>query len=199
MEYYKNLDLKDIVYFCEFDLIEKTEQWRDIVSYDKHYKVSDLGRVKSLTRKYFSVKNNSYSEKKESILKQRTDKYGYAEVGLCINGKKKTKKVHRLVINAFILNPENKPFTNHKNSIRNNNMVMNLEWCTQKENIIHSFQFGLNLKGEQRYNSKLTEKDVLEIRNIGHKESLRKLSFATESDTTIILVGFTVFVQVVAT
>ena len=76
MEYYKNLDLQDIVYFCEVDLIEKTEQWKDIPKYKNHYQVSDLGRVKSLkiTRKY-----------SEKIIKPSFQNMGYLSVSLNIN------------------------------------------------------------------------------------------------------------------
>lgn len=79
------------------------------------------------------------------------------------------QRVHRLVATAFIPNPENKPFVNHKNGIKTDNRAENLEWCTAKENTIHSYQTKLqiSIKGSNHYASKLTDEQVLEIRAIG--------------------------------
>ena len=70
------------------------------------------------------------------------NKDGYNIVNLWKNKKKKTIKVHRLVAEAFIPNLDNKPYINHKNAIRNDNTIQNLEWCTQKENILHAYKIG---------------------------------------------------------
>jgi len=63
MNYCKNLDLQDIIYFCEFDLIWKTEEWRDIPDYENCYQVSDLGRIKSLSRVIFINSNILLNDK----------------------------------------------------------------------------------------------------------------------------------------
>lgn len=81
------------------------------------------------------------------------------------NGKYISIVVHRMIAKAFIPNPENKPEINHKNGIKTDNRVENLEWVTHKENIIHSFKNNLqNNNGENNPFSILTEDQVKEIR-----------------------------------
>ena len=100
-------------------------EWRE-VSINKNYLVSNTGMVKSV----FS--------NKEKILKQCDNGKGYMSVNIC---KGNLKYVHRLVAEAFIDNPENKKTVNHKNGIKNDNRVENLEWNTYKENKVHGIKF----------------------------------------------------------
>lgn len=100
------------------------------------YQISNRGRVKSLARKRKGTTNT------RDIMMKLCNKDGYNIVNLWKNKKKKTIKVHRLVAEAFIPNSDNKPYINHINAIRNDNTIQNLEWCTQKENILHAYKIG---------------------------------------------------------
>lgn len=98
------------------------EIFKEIEGYE-NYQISNLGNVKSLK---FG---------KERILKPAKDKGGYLTVDLFKQGKHKTYKIHRLVAQAFIENPNNLPEVNHKDENPANNTIENLEWCTREYNI----------------------------------------------------------------
>ena len=102
------------------------EEWRDIEGYEGLYQVSNLGRVKSL--KYRGHKGCI------GILTPRLDGKEYKTVALYKEGKVRNTKIHRLVAQAFIPNPNNYPQVNHKDEDKTNNNVDNLEWCTNEYN-----------------------------------------------------------------
>lgn len=102
----------------------KKEVWKPVVGYEGLYEVSDQGRVRSLPRKHCNG----------CILKPEKDKKGYLRIGLSKNSIQETKKVHRLVAEAFIPNPDNLPQINHKSEIKDQNNVENLEWVDNKTN-----------------------------------------------------------------
>jgi hypothetical protein len=99
------------------------EIWKDIKEYEGKYQVSNLGNVRSLNYN----KTNTVK-----LLKTYTNKNKYVYVTL---GQNNTYRVHRLVAEAFIPNPDNLPYINHKDENPSNNHVDNLEWCTQKYNV----------------------------------------------------------------
>ena len=101
------------------------EIWKSIKGYEGLYEISSLGRVKNLNYK---------GSGKEKILKNTECSNGYLRVGLIKNGKTKMFRVHRLVAEAFIPNPEGKPCIDHINTIRNDNRIENLRWVTYEEN-----------------------------------------------------------------
>lgn len=95
--------------------------------FDSSYIISKDGSITSLKKMHFG-----------KPMKFRKDKDGYQLVNLCVDGKKTTEKVHRLIAQKYIPNPNNLPQINHIDGKKENNNVSNLEWCTNKMNIEHS-------------------------------------------------------------
>ena len=115
----------------------KNEKWLPVVGYEGLYEISNYGRI-------YSVPNNN---KVGGILKDHIDKKtGYHFIILSKNNKTFNTGIHRLVAQAFIPNPENKPTVNHIDGNKSNNNINNLEWATHKEQLIHSFKLGLRDK-----------------------------------------------------
>ena len=112
------------------------EIWRDIEGYKGKYQVSNTGKVKSLERMKWNGKG--YQKIPEKILEGVDDGHGYLHVNLCKDGKETSCKVHRLIAQAFLPNPNNLPEVNHKDEDKTNNKVENLEWCTSQYNVEYS-------------------------------------------------------------
>ncbi len=124
------------------------ERWKPVVGYERLYEVSDLGRVRSLPRKGTKggIVNVSYSNNKH-----------YAHIPLAKDGRCRTVSLHRIVAQAWIPNPDNKPQVNHKNGVKADNRVANLEWVTNLENMRHAIKTGLRTASpEEAIESRMT-------------------------------------------
>ena len=112
---------------------EINEIWKPVVGWEDQYMVSSLGRVKSLDR-YVRGSCDSIKLHKGRILHPKIDRDGYCIYSLCKDGQSKSFRGHRLVADAFIPNPDNKPCIDHINCARSDNRLENLRWVTHKEN-----------------------------------------------------------------
>ncbi|MDA9072651.1 NUMOD4 domain-containing protein [bacterium] len=121
------------------------EVWKDIKDFEGYYQISNLGRVKSVSRIVEGVRLGKpwFKTVQERTLKQKVNKYGYFVVGLSIGNKTKTFTVHRLVAQSFCEKPENYEVVNHIDGNKENNKYDNLEWCTPKMNSDHAHSIGL--------------------------------------------------------
>ena len=149
------------------------EIWKDIKDYEGLYQVSNLGRVRSL----------NYNRTNESkVIKETIDINGYAYVDLSKRGEKKRYKVHRLVADTFISKIDSKDNIDHINTIRTDNRVENLRWCTHKENMnnkITKINLSNSLKG-RTFNKKWLENMSKAQRGAKHHNYGKHLSETTK-------------------
>ena len=127
------------------------EQWKVIKDFPK-YAISNYGNIKSL---YWQNNVNGKLYPREKLLTSIKKNDGYLKVNLHNDEYKGRGKgceclIHRLVAEAFLENPKNLSEINHKDGNKENNKVGNLEWCTRRENVLHSYKLGLK-KSIQEY------------------------------------------------
>lgn len=136
------------------------EEWKEIKGFEGVYEISNLGNVKRVET--------------QLVLKLRKHSAGYFSICLWKDGKDHYRFIHRLVAAAFIENPENKKEVNHKDGIKTNNAIENLEWVTPKENQQHSVRIGLRDK-----QIKLVSKPCVDLQTGFFFDSLKEACLAT--------------------
>lgn len=120
------------------------EDFKDIPGYEGLYQVSTLGKVKALQIFYSSgVDNRSIKERHEGIMCTTINRGGYERVSLTNDKIRKSFLVHRLVALTFLKKPNDLDFVNHKNGVKIDNKIKNLEWCNRSQNIRHAITIGL--------------------------------------------------------
>ena len=127
------------------------EVWKPVVGYEGLYEVSNLGNIKSLHKRHNG-----------NLLTPQKSHNGYLRVTLWKGNRKKVKRVHRLVAEAFLLNENNYEQINHKDGNKENNSISNLEWCSAKHNMMHAVEKGLH-RGTRNHPAKSKPVDMFSI------------------------------------
>lgn len=154
---------------------------KDILGYEEYYSIEKNGTIYRKDRRSTFL-TSGHSSSKEKYLKtnlikgglQKTwkNKFGYILVSLSDrNGRKNNLYLHRLLMTAYVPNPENKGDVNHKNGIKHDNRLENLEWCTRRDNLVHALRTGLRkpnkgLSGESNPSAVLKKEDIPVIRQL---------------------------------
>jgi hypothetical protein len=154
------------------------EKWLPVDGYEGVYEVSNIGRVRRVCGGRGSIAGR--------ILTCKTAPNGYQHVDLSIQDKKTRFLIHRLVATAFLGKPDFNAEVNHKDGIKTNNRMENLEWVTRGQNISHAYRTSLRVHadvgGSKNPRAKLTEAQVKEIRElkgvIGQREIAKRYGVA---------------------
>jgi len=159
-----------------FFVMNTNEVWLPVPSFEDRYEVSNTGKIRSKV---------CYKRPDNFLMKIYINKKGYCRVGLKRKGEcQGNYAVHRLVAEAFIPNPHNKPFINHKDGNKQNNHIENLEWCTKAENELHAYSVlgkkpnktGLGRMGKLSVLSKPIQMFTIDGEFICQEESARILA-----------------------
>jgi hypothetical protein len=148
----------------------ENEIWKDVPKFEGIYQVSNLGRVKSLKRKARNTIYGSFRPINEKILSQKKEKSGYMAVNLCIKRKGKYRRVHTLVLEAFVGIRQDKMCCCHNDGNRQNNKLSNLRYDTYKGNAKDRIRHGtvphLNHKCENHPRARFKNIDVIMMRKL---------------------------------
>lgn len=153
----------------------QNEIWKPVVGYEGLYEISSYGNVRSLDR-FINVRGHIHKRKSRPM---KVCCGRYKMIRLSKDSKVYTVNIHRLIADAFIPNPQNKPQVNHINGVKTDNRIENLEWVTCSANIQHAYDNGLKkaVNGSRHYLSKLTDEIVSDIkRRIRNKEQIQSIS-----------------------
>lgn len=148
----------------------KDEIWKDVLNYENTYEISSLGRVRN--------------KKRELILNPPITPKGYIRISLFKDGKSKNHMVHRLVAEAFIENPKNKPTVNHIDGNKTNNKISNLEWATHSENLIHAYDNELK-QAKVKYIVKCESLGLITEGCLPMEKELKKLGYGKANAASI--------------
>ena len=171
---------------------DNNEEWRPVRGYEGIYSVSSMGNVRSESR---TVPHAVYGKMRvgAKMLRQANHGRGYKMVWLTRDGAKELKLVHRLVVEAFIGPIPDRLQVNHKNGVKHDNVIENLEIVTNRGNSLHAHATGLTKNhGEAHPRAKLTNEDVGEIRAIGsgmRQSALARMFGTDQSSISRILSG----------
>lgn len=141
------------------------EIWKDIKGFEGSFQISNKGRIRSLDR-WIDGRSRYFIHGR--VLKTAINMNGYEICNIKIRNKGHNVYIHREVAKAFGKKENGKNYVNHIDGNKLNNTIENLEWCTASENNQHAYDIGLKLGpiGTKQWNSKLTEKEVIEIYRI---------------------------------
>lgn len=177
-----------------------SEDENNIPRYRIHYDINKSVRVKlahienySGFKKLFWITETAVliSRRTKKIVGQTLSKTGYPSHSTYVNGRGSKSvcfKIHRLVAQAFIPNPDNKPFVNHIDAVKTNNHYANLEWVTHRENVDHAVRMGLIASGSKVPNAKFTSSEIRQIRYLRevkkfkYRQISKVITKATKSD-----------------
>lgn len=147
-----------------------SEEWRPIVGFEGFYEVSNAGRIRSVDH-LLESKTDSIGRKmpaksiKGRMISQRLHQFGYFVVTLSKNGNRYTRTVHKLVAEAFFGVRKSGDVVRHLDGNPQNNNVSNLAYGSQKQNMQDAIKHGTVERGEQRYNAKLSNDDILKMKS----------------------------------
>lgn len=141
---------------------------KDLKGFEEYYSITEEGKI--------------FSKRRQRFLKPSLKKNGYVYIELNVGGNVYYKRVHRLVAETYIPNPNNKPMVNHKDGNKSNNYYTNLEWVSGSENNIHAIENGLVDPKKQSHTYVIVDNKGNELcRAVGQAELLSKTDFKKSS------------------
>ncbi|MEG0848507.1 MAG: HNH endonuclease [Myroides sp.] len=143
------------------------EIWKEVEEFNNKYEISNLGNLRSKTRRInSSIQPCGYRISPSREIKSQDNGNSYKQFYVSVDAKRVMKYSHRLVAKYFIPNPNNLPEVNHIDGDKGNNSVSNLEWVTLQQNRDHASENGLMQRGEKHKLSKLSETQIIAIRRL---------------------------------